>query len=210
MFRSGATTQVTNRPPSSNNRMKLTKDTGHMTGGPMSDMASLYYVDGPVDNLERLAEYLNKEDLAEAAYIAPAASVPLTVQPLVAPQTMDVPTVTPRFTSRQIYVGPEPAGIDASYANSLPGGPGGKGEEIRGTNPTDVGFVNHGTAVSGVINGDVDIFGVLGIAPEAIFHGSFSLGHPVATAIKAAADKLRPGDVIRLEIQSTQDLASQT
>ncbi|KAF5131512.1 hypothetical protein E5D57_007867 [Metarhizium anisopliae] len=194
---------------------------GQVTGGPMPDMASFYYVDGPVENLERLAEDLNKEDLVEAAYIAPAASVPLTVQPLVAPQTMDVPAMTPSFTSRQVYLGPAPAGIDASYGNSLPGG---KGEELRvidcewgwrfthedlkmlqggvvsGTNSTDVRFVNHGTAVSGVISGDVNNFGVLGIAPEAIFCGSSFVGQPVATAIKAAADKLRPGDVILLEV----------
>jgi len=195
------------------------ESSGQSAAGFLPDLASFYYVDGPVEDLESLAAELNQEELVEAAYVAPPASVPLTVQPLVQAHNMEVPAVTPSF--RQLYLGPAPAGIDANFANTRRGG---KGEEMRivdcewgwrfthedlkmlqggvvsGTNSTDVGFVNHGTAVSGVISGDANNFGIVGIAPEAIFYGSSFVGQPVAAGIKAAADKLRRGDVILLEV----------
>ncbi|KAH8650431.1 hypothetical protein BGZ61DRAFT_282846, partial [Ilyonectria robusta] len=194
---------------------------GQSAGGNLPDMASFYYVDGPVENLESLAAELNEQDLIEAAYIAPPASLPLHVQSILLPHAMDVPGLTPDFTPRQIYLGPAPAGIDAKFAWTIPGG---KGEGMRiidcewgwrfthedlkmlqggvvaGTNSTDVRFVNHGTAVSGVISGDVNNIGILGIAPDAVFYGSSFVGQTPATAIKAAADRLRRGDVILLEI----------
>ncbi|RKL14272.1 hypothetical protein BFJ68_g6665 [Fusarium oxysporum] len=194
---------------------------GESARGNLPDMASFYYVDGRVENLESLATELNEQDLVEAAYIAPPASLPLLVQPFVSPHDMDVPPLTPNFEARQVYLGPAPAGIDAKYAHTIPGGKGAgmkvvdcewgwrfthedlrmlQGGVIAGTNSTDINYVNHGTAVSGVISGDVNNFGILGIAPDSVFYGSSFVGQSVAVAIKAAADKLRRGDVILLEV----------
>ena len=59
--------------------------------------------------------------------------------------------------------------------------------------------INHGTAVAGEISGDVNNFGITGIAPDAqISAAAFSL--PTAQVIRAAADRLSPGDIILLEI----------
>jgi subtilisin family serine protease len=75
-----------------------------------------------------------------------------------------------------------------------------QGGVVVGTNSTDVSHVNHGTAVAGVVGGDTNFIGITGIAPNALFSGSSFVGQPVGAAIKAAADKLRIGDVILLEI----------
>ena len=58
---------------------------------------------------------------------------------------------------------------------------------------------NHGTAVLGEYSGDRNAFGVTGICPDATASGvAFSM--PTAEAIRNAADRLRPGDIILLEI----------
>ncbi|MFJ8053157.1 S8 family peptidase [Streptomyces luteogriseus] len=134
-----------------------------------------------------------------------------------APIGPDAPSMTPDFTVRQIYLDPGPAGIDARHAWKQPGGTGdgvrvvdcewgwrfghedllqNQGGVIAGINSTDT---NHGTAVLGEISGDVNGFGVTGIAPDAVISAS-SFSQPTATAIRAAADRLGPGDVLLLEI----------
>ncbi|KAH7113143.1 hypothetical protein B0J13DRAFT_533914 [Dactylonectria estremocensis] len=171
-------------------------------GGNLPNIASFYYVDGPVENLESLAAELNEQDLIEAAYIAPPASLTLHIQSIVPPHSMDVPR------------------IDAKFAHIIPGGKGeGMGivdceggwrftyEDLRmlqggviyRTNATDPHSVSHGTGVSGIVSGDVNNFGILGIAPDAVFYGS-SIQHGAAAAIKAAPDKLLRGDIILLPL----------
>ena len=133
------------------------------------------------------------------------------------PSTQDTPAVTPNFTSRQIYLNAAPAGIDARYAWTKTGG---RGEGVRiidlewgwnfnhedlrqvqggvvaGTNSTNN---DHGTAVLGVYSGDRNNFGVTGICPAAVASAvSFSM--PTATAIRNAANRLRRGDIMLLEI----------
>ncbi|MGW0790404.1 S8 family peptidase [Streptomyces sp. NPDC002911] len=134
-----------------------------------------------------------------------------------APIGPDAPSMTPDYTVRQIYLGPGPAGIDSRHAWQQPGGTGhgvrvidcewgwrfghedllqNQGGVIAGNNSTDT---NHGTAVLGEISGDMNGFGITGIAPDAVISASsFSL--PTATAIRAAADRLGPGDILLLEI----------
>ncbi|MFD5270400.1 S8 family peptidase [Streptomyces sp. NPDC058335] len=134
-----------------------------------------------------------------------------------APIGPDAPSMTPDYAVRQIYLDPGPAGINARHAWKQPGGTGkgvrvidcewgwrfghedllqNQGGVISGINSTDT---NHGTAVLGEISGDTNGFGVTGIAPDAVISASsFSL--PTATAIRAAADRLGPGDVLLLEI----------
>jgi Subtilase family len=135
-----------------------------------------------------------------------------------APSGQAPPLVTPDFTPMQHYLNAAPTGIDARYAWTLPGGRGSgvriidcewgwrfghedliqsQGGVLAGSNsPSD----DHGTAVLGEISGDRNPFGITGIADQAwIGAVSFTtLASP--TAIKNAADRLGPGDIILLEI----------
>ncbi|KAJ5501843.1 Peptidase S8/S53 subtilisin/kexin/sedolisin [Penicillium expansum] len=187
----------------------------------LPDMASFYYVDGAADSLDDLASEINQQDMVEAAYVVPSASPPQYIRIEASPQ--DAPSQTPNYVPRQTYLNSAPAGIDVDYAHTVPGG---KGENMRvidcewgwrfthedlkelqggviaGTNSTDTSFVNHGTAVSGVISGDVNHRGIVGIAPSAMFSASSFVGQPTSAAIYAAAARLRKGDVILLEIHA--------
>src|SRR5438105_3696594 len=140
-----------------------------------------------------------------------------------APSAETPPSLTPDFASRQGYLNPAPGGIDARYAWTIPGG---NGEDVQiidlewswQLSHEDLqqnlggliggkmeGDTNHGTAVLGVFSGDRNNFGVTGICPEAnvstiAFGVSPATALPTATAIRMAADRLRPGDILLLEI----------
>jgi hypothetical protein len=133
------------------------------------------------------------------------------------PAAAEAPAVTPDFTASQQYLDYAPVGVDARYAWTLPGGGGAGvriidcewswnlGHEDLLTNSGGVvvgaaaGNDNHGTAVMGEIAGDRNTVGVTGIAPDAVISAAaFSI--PTAQAIRQAADKLGPGDIILLEI----------
>jgi len=139
-----------------------------------------------------------------------------------APAAAEAPPTTQDFTGRQGYLDAAPGGIDARYAWTLPGGRGAgmeiidcegawrfthedlrvnQGGAIR-TQTTDLGWRNHGTAVTGEFGGDLNNFGITGICPDAHVRGCsiFDTGG-VAGAIAAAADQLRPGDLILIEVQ---------
>ncbi|HKC62126.1 MAG TPA: hypothetical protein VKB86_00745, partial [Pyrinomonadaceae bacterium] len=68
---------------------------------------------------------------------------------------------------------------------------------------------NHGTAVLGIFSGDLNDFGITGICPDAnvsaisIFgnsQGSPTADWGAAAAIRQAADKLNPGDIMLIEL----------
>jgi hypothetical protein len=59
---------------------------------------------------------------------------------------------------------------------------------------------NHGTAVLGEISGDDNKFGVTGIAPDAMVAAVSHNPLGSAGAIQYAASKLKPGDVLLLEM----------
>jgi Subtilase family len=186
------------------------------------DLASFYRVQAPSDKLAQLAEQLRAEDQVEAAYVKPAVSPAVfTQEPLLRFSTAAVPATTPNFRDRQTYLGPAPGGIDAiPFAHDRVGG---QGEGIRvidcewawrfshedlGENQGGVVFggndmsgpnVEHGTAVAGILGGDRNQYGVTGIVPRAIFSASSWATNATGAAIKAAADKLRAGDLILLE-----------
>ena len=128
------------------------------------------------------------------------------------------PIVTPDFTAKQGYLTPAPVGIDAQYAWTLPGGRGSgvriidcewgwrfthedliqsQGGVLAGSNSTND---NHGTAVLGEISGDRNPFGITGIAEQAWVGAVSFTTLATPTAIKEAADRLGPGDIILLEI----------
>ncbi|HEX4951038.1 MAG TPA: S8 family peptidase [Blastocatellia bacterium] len=194
----------------------------------MTDLSVFYHVQAPDERLDELAKRLLNLPEIEAAYVKPAAELAQTgVRPQttdvanylnqMAPAMEDVPPATPNFIARQGYLNAAPAGIDAYYAWTQPGGRGtgvriidcewgwlfthedltlNQGGVVVGTGAADI---NHGTAVAGEISGDVNNVGITGIAPDAVFSAAaFSL--PTAQVIRAGADRLSAGDIMLLEI----------
>ncbi len=134
------------------------------------------------------------------------------------------PITTPSFESYQGYLGPAPHGIDAPAAwrrgqrgggvwfADIEGGWNDKHEDLPGERITHAGgrpipdwsWRAHGTAVLGEVVGKDNGKGVVGIAPdvERVFTSSIG-GTSVANAIDVAARRLRPGDVLLIELQSS-------
>ncbi len=134
------------------------------------------------------------------------------------------PITTPSFESYQGYLGPAPHGIDAPavwrrgmrgqgiWFADVEGGWNAKHEDLPGDRIThvigrqinDPGWRAHGTAVLGEVVGRDNGKGVVGIAPdtERVFTASIGSTSP-ANAIDAAARKLRAGDVLLIELQTT-------
>ncbi len=203
----------------------------------MPELHLYYTVDAPDEELDEMASRLASLPGIAGAYVTPAPQ-PATglAEPVLgeaeteqeeginnmAPAAAEAPPATADFTARQGYLGPAPAGIDANYAATLPGGRGAgvqiidcegawrfthedlrvnQGGVIR-TQTTDLSWRNHGTAVVSEFGGDVNAFGVTGICPDAHVRGCsiFDTGG-VAGAIVAAADQLGPGDIILIEVQ---------
>jgi len=174
------------------------------------DEVEAAYVKPPAE-LPEIKEASEAEEAAERAALndmTPAEETP--------------PATTPDFTSRQGYLDAAPEGIDAHYAWRLAGGRGNgvriidiewgwnfdhedhranQGGVVAGVNSTNTGFVNHGTAVIGEMSGDRNQFGVTGICPDAHVSAVSIDRMPTARAIRIAANQLRRGDIMVLEIQ---------
>ncbi|MFD0934048.1 S8 family serine peptidase [Methylobacterium trifolii] len=155
----------------------------------------------------------------EAAYVKPPAEPPMLND--MAPTLAEPPGATPDYRPRQVYLKPAPEGVDAVFAWEQPGG---RGEGVTiydveggwcfehedlvrnslglggGIVSADMGWRNHGTAVMGVFGGDQEGRGITGICPDAKVGAVaiFEIGS--AAAIRAAADKLRPGDILLIEL----------
>ncbi len=177
---------------------------------------AFFHVESPDDDLEELAASLRKHPEVAAAYVKPAGEVPFELNRMM---PRNAPAIsTPDFSIRQIYLNAAPAGIDARYAWTLPGGQGAgvniidcewgwrfnhedlqqnKGGVAIGSASVDD---NHGTAVLGEFGGDHNSFGVTGICPDAFVRTASFDGMPTATIIQQAADLLQPGDIMLLEI----------
>jgi hypothetical protein len=192
------------------------------SGQEVPDLSVFYHVEAPDERLDELAESLRELEVVEDAYVKGPSGEPVVATEEVEvlndmmPATEEPPTTTPDFTSRQSYLGPSPAGIDAQYAWALGGGRGAgikiidcewgwrfthedllqnqMGVVVGNSSSSD----DHGTAVLGEISGDRNSLGILGICPEAIV-GAARFGNTAQT-IRQAADKLRAGDIILLEI----------
>jgi hypothetical protein len=188
----------------------------------MPDMSLYYRIDAPDEQLEDLAERLHHVDTVESVYIKPPAEPAELFLTDLTPRDEEPPMHTPDFLARQIYLDAAPGGIDARYAWTQPGGSGfniriidiegawrfshedlgqNQGGVVGGTQSTDLGWRNHGTAVVGEFGGDRNAFGITGICPDAnvraisIFGGTGSAG-----AIRRAADMLSAGDIILIEL----------
>lgn len=192
----------------------------------LPELASYYSVHVEPGKMAKLATDLRKLPTVQAAYVKPAATPPFwqddgdRARVAAAPDGEQAPTAS--FVANQHYLEVAPGGIDARFAWTRSGGKGqgvrvidiegawrfthedmlqNQGGVIGGTQSTDIGWRNHGTAVAGVFGGDENAFGVSGISPLAntraisIFGGTGS-----ATAIRQAADALSAGDIILIEL----------
>ncbi len=198
-------------------------------GSDLIKLSLFYRVDAPDDRLEELAESLRKQDLIEAAYVKPPILPARAIlDKITAKAFADLQeAITPDFSDRLIYLNAAPEGIDARYAWTAPGGSGegvsiidiedgwdfnhedlrlNKGGVIAGVASNDA---DHGTAVIGEIGGDRNGFGITGISPSA-YISAVSYSWPalvfdsvsLAPAIKFAADRLHPGDIILLPVHA--------
>jgi hypothetical protein len=189
------------------------------TGTEAPELATFYRVDAPDAALDQLARELRAHDAVETAYVKPPAE-PAVLNDM-APAAADAPPVTADFTSRQGYLEAAPGGVDARYAWTRTGGGGAgvriidvegawrfshedlvqaQGGVVGGTPIADIGWRNHGTAVLGEFSGDRNAFGVTGICPDAVVSAVSFNPNGSAAAIRAAADRLGPGDVLLIEL----------
>ncbi|MFJ8309313.1 MULTISPECIES: S8 family peptidase [unclassified Streptomyces] len=189
----------------------------------LPDLSLYYRVRGGAERAEELTARLAALPVIETAYVKPGA-VPaaLTDRDEESVERLkEGAPATPDFTGRQGYLNPAPEGVDASWAWRRPGGSGEGvtvidvegawqlGHEdlvdklagiVVGTPVQDVAWRNHGTAVLGVIGGDRDEKGITGIAPEAVTAAASFQGIGTAAAIRAAAERLSPGDIVLIEL----------
>jgi hypothetical protein len=199
-------------------------DVSAQSGAEAPDLSVYYRVRAEDERLEELAKALEAMPAIAAAYVKPPAEPAprYEAEVLEREAALEAPPVTPDFTARQGYLLAAPAGVDAVYAATLAGGRGAgtgiidvegawnfahedlvqnQGGVVGGTPTSDMGWRNHGTAVVGEFGGDLNAFGVTGIAPDAhvraisIFGGVGSAG-----AIHQAATMLNAGDVILIEL----------
>jgi len=191
-----------------------------ITGEP-SDLTAFYKVDAAPERLEALQAKLLDHDVVEGAYIKPGAEPAARLNDMV-PAAQEAPPASPDFSSRQGYLDAAPGGVEARWAWTQAGGrgagiriidiegawrfthedlTGNQGGVVGGTMSTDIGWRNHGTAVLGEFSGDINSFGVVGIAADAVVSAiSIFGGLGSAAAINAAAARLGPGDVILIEL----------
>ena len=194
------------------------------------DLSVYYAIFGPPQRLDELGQRLLREDTVIGAYLVPPAipAVWLTSAAGAPPALgSGAPAAngTPNLRPRQIYLGPAPAGIDLACISSKAGGRGdginvmdvegewlfehedllaNQGGAVIGAPLGDPNWRNHGTAVQGIVAGDDNGVGILGICPNALFRGaSVFFNDPMqpyrpAAAIRDAADFLSKGDIIMI------------
>lgn len=195
-----------------------------VAGTPHEPVAAEYLkyfsVCGVTDGLADLAARLCEADMVDGAYLKPPTEPPIAPDGTVETAAA-APPVTPNFEARQGYLDAAPHGVDARWAWTVPGGRGpgvrvidiegawrfthedllaNQGGVIGGDPSPDQGWRDHGTAVAGEISGDVNAFGITGIAPDALLRAVSIFGPGSAAAIRTAADALGAGDVILLEL----------
>ena len=175
----------------------------------------------PASHAAALVAALDHDPAVEEAFVPPEVSLP---QPIALPDGDSCPITTPSFESYQGYVGPAPAGIDAPAAwrrgvrgqgvwfADVEGGwnakhedlPGDRIRHVAGQPINDPTWRQHGTAVLGEVVGKDNGKGVVGLAPDVDRVFTASIGRlAVADALDAAAEQLRPGDVLLIELQGT-------
>ncbi len=178
-----------------------------------------------VEEARELAEELTTKEAVETAYVKPPVALPIEPGEARAPDDADGrPGVTPPLRVRQGYLDPAPRGIGAAAAW---GRPGGLGEDVgiidiemawrfshedlgnrtdrllSGRAPGDRESRNHGTNVLGMLTAEHNERGIQGICPAANVR-CVSIGNDewtTSAAVREAADVLRPGDIILIELE---------
>jgi hypothetical protein len=190
------------------------------TGEDVPDLSVYYRVEAPEERLDELAERLRELEVVEAAYFKPPPQLPQILNDML-PQAEEASLITRDFTDRQGYLDAAPEGLDARWAWTQPGGSGSdvriidiegawrfthedltqnQGGVVSDCQFGGVDWRNHGTAVIGEFGGDRGSFGVMGICPEANVRAVSHCGLDSAGEIRQAADLLRPGDIMLLEM----------
>jgi len=189
---------------------------------PAAASARIYHrVVAEDSRLDQIASALREIKAIEAAYVKPRTQPAVnTMQATGAPT---LPGQTPDFSARQDYLQAAPSGIDAHFAWTSPGGKGAgvkiidvegawrlTHEDLQtnklgllgGTQSTDIGWRNHGTAVIGVFSATANTFGVTGICADAQVGvvAIFGNGRTSSLAIREAADQLNAGDILLIEL----------
>ena len=212
--------QASMRPLFGASEERLINEASAVSAIDQPDLSTYYRVEAPPDRLTEIASKLRNQAAVEAAYVKPPAEPPQINE--MAPSQNEAPPATADFSARQGYLDAAPGGVDARFAWRLAGGRGANvriidiegawrfshedltqnnGGVVGGTPSNDIRWRNHGTAVIGEFSGDANGFGVTGICPDAnvsaisIFGGMGS-----APAIRAAANRLQPGDIILIEL----------
>ena len=181
-------------------------------------------IEVPASRAKQVLARLAQDPSIEQAFVPPVVTLPTPLAATATAQRRDdsCPITTPSFESYQGYLGPAPHGIDAPAAwrrgvrgqgvwfADIEGGWNAQHEDLPGERITHVGgrHINdphwraHGTAVLGEVVGRDNGKGVVGIAPdvERVFTSSIG-GIATAEAIDNAAEALRPGDVLLIELQ---------
>lgn len=182
------------------------------------DLSIFYKVSTSPEKFPHLAAQLRELKIVQAAYIKPGMDLASNGE------------LSGDFTGQQEYLDPGPDGVDARYAWTKAGGRGQSVRVmdieggwrfshedlfdnpsgcVGGIQTTDLRWERHGTAVVGMLGGDHNGFGIAGICPEAelntisIFGNSDGEPAPdwsYAASIRLAADKLRPGDILLIEL----------
>jgi subtilisin family serine protease len=219
-----ASEDVTLRPlfGVSEGRLKAeTESLAATTRAEVPDLSVYYRVEAPEERLDEVAERLREQEVIDTAYVKPPVEPPQLLNDMT-PRSEEPPLHTPDFTARQEYLNVAPGGIDAHYAWTQVGGQGGgvriidiegawrfahedlrwkQGGVVGGTESTDLGWRNHGTAVIGEFSGDRNAFGVTGICPNANVRAiSIFGGVGSAEAVRTAAALLNPGNIILIEL----------
>ncbi len=179
----------------------------------LADLNGYYKIDvTDPGEAQSLVNRLNALDEVEIAYVQPNPE-----------PAGDIYPPTPDFQASQDYREAAPAGVDADYANTLPGGDGtgvkiidvegawkdthedldnAAGGLIGGPMIDDLSWRNHGTAVLGEMIAGDNGYGVTGICPGATA-GMVSIGTiSTAEALYTAADNLQQGDLILIELHA--------
>ena len=187
----------------------------------MPNLSSFYKLIVAEEKAEEAAAALGELGFVEAAYVKPGAEPPAIMEDTEA-LPGEAPPITDSFITRQGYLNASPEGVDARWAWTRSGG---RGQNIRiidiegawrfshedlglqqggvvgGSESSDLGWRNHGTAVLGEYSGDHNRFGVSGICDQAIASAvSIFGGLGSSQAIRGATSRLRAGDIILLEL----------
>ena len=183
----------------------------------------------PAHAASHAAAHIARDPDVEQAFVVPTVTLPNagpeateSVDLSLINEDPSCPLTTPSFESYQGYVGPAPHGIDAPAAwrlghrgagvwfADIEGGwnathedlPGDRITHVAGRPIDDPSWRAHGTAVLGEVVGRDNQKGVVGLAPDVERVFTASIGDiAVADAIDTAANKLRPGDVLLIELQ---------